>query len=231
MSDALVRERWDDEYRRGRYRDDPPLPFVEAILAALREAALMDAPGLYIGCGSGRNYLPLVDAGARLHGLDVSPEAIHRLSERRPAVASRLICGDFRTVDLGRGPRFHWCVAIQVFQHGGEADAACYFRRVADLLHPGGLFCLRVNSASTQVYHRHTVTEQDPLGGFTVRYEEGPKTGLSVHFYSREELLARTAETFEVVRDLREVVIPRAASQWGTWAQWEAIWRRTATQR
>ena len=43
--------------------------------------------GLYIGCGNGRNYLPLVDAGLNLLGLDVSAEAIKRLSERRPATA------------------------------------------------------------------------------------------------------------------------------------------------
>ena len=231
MSDVLVQQRWDDEYGRGRYRNEPPIPFVETILAALRESPqLMSRPGLYVGCGSGRNYLSLVESGVDLYGIDVSPEAIRQLAERNPAAESRLIRGDFRSFGFGVGPKFHYCVAIQVFQHGTEADAALYFQRVADLLDRGGLFFLRVNSAATQVYHRHTVVERTALGGFTVRYEEGPKAGLSVHFYSRDELLERTAGRFEALLPPREVVIHRAPPQSGSWTQWEAIWRKTDTE-
>ena len=61
-----------------------------------------------------------------------------------------------------------------VFQHGDGVDIAAYFARVGRLLRPGGLFFLRVNSASTEVWHRHAIVEGDPLGGFTVRYEDGP---------------------------------------------------------
>jgi hypothetical protein len=230
MSDVLVQQRWDDEYGRGRYRNEPPIPFVQTILAALREQPqLMNRPGLYVGCGSGRNYLSLLESGIDLYGIDVSPEAIRQLAERSPAAASRLIRGDFRSFGFGVGPKFHSCVAIQVFQHGTEADAVRYFQRVADLLHQGGLFFLRVNSAATQVYHRHTVVERTALGGFTVRYEEGPKAGLCVHFYSRDELLERTEGRFETLLQPREVVTHRAPPQSGGWAQWEAIWRRSDT--
>ncbi len=67
MTQGLAARRWDAEYRSGRYADDPPLPFVAEILATLDEhPALRDGVGLYVGCGNGRNYLPLVDAGLRL---------------------------------------------------------------------------------------------------------------------------------------------------------------------
>ena len=67
MSDPLTAERWDAEYRTGRYVDEPPLAFVDTILAVLatRPAARAGA-GLYVGCGNGRNYLPLVDGGLTL---------------------------------------------------------------------------------------------------------------------------------------------------------------------
>ena len=68
--------------------------------------------------------------------------------------------------------------------------------------------------------------EVNRFGGFTVRYDEGPKRGLSVHFYSRAELLAKTVVDFEPVRDLREDVIHRAPPKIGSWAQWEGIWKR-----
>jgi SAM-dependent methyltransferase len=225
MSERLV-ERWDAEYRRGRYAREAPLPFVETIMATLRQhPAVLRGPGLYVGCGNGRNYLPLLAEGADLLGIDVSPEAIRGLTERHPAATARLICGDFRTFDFG-GLTFRYIVAIQVFQHGLESDAAVYFRRAAELLPVGGLLFLRVNSAATEVYHRHTVVERTALGAFTVRYDDGPKAGLFVHFYSRDELLDRTREAFEMLLAPEHVVIPRTPPQSGSWAQWEAIWRR-----
>lgn len=195
------------------------------ILAVLdAHPALRRGRGLYVGCGNGRNYLPLVDAGLSLVGLDLSPEAIASLAARRPAQASWLVCDDFRA--FRSEPRVDYVIAIQIFQHGDEADVAAHFDKVATLLEPGGLLFLRVNSASTQVYHRHTVVERNAFGGFTVRYEEGPKRGLLVHFASRSELTARMKSAFDAVTEITEDVTPRVAPKTGSWAQWEAVWRR-----
>src|SRR5437879_10254937 len=96
MDERLTALRWDTEYRSGRYADDAPLPFVGDILTALDDApTLREGIGLYIGCGNGRNYLPLVDAGLRILGLDLSLEALRQLAARRAALPL-LICGDFR---------------------------------------------------------------------------------------------------------------------------------------
>lgn len=225
LSSELVASRWDAEYREGRYASEPPLAFTDEIVATLRaHPTAFAGTGLYVGCGNGRNYLPLVDAGLRVCGLDVSLTALRQLAARRPARPLPLICGDFRSFTCGRPVGF--VVAIQVFQHGTEADAATYFDRVKTLLQPGGLFFLRVNSVSTQVFHRHTVLDRNERGGATVRYDAGPKQGLAVHFYAREELADLTGEAFEVVVAPREDVIMRSAPQTGFWAQWEATWRR-----
>ena len=165
-----------------------------------------------------------MDGGCDLYGLDVSGEALKRLSERRPDLAARLVCDDVRSFSCERS--FDYLVAIQVFQHGAEADAARYFERAAALLRSGGLFFLRVNSAATRVYHRHTVVERNESGGFTVRYEDGPKRGLLVHFYSQDELLERTEAQFATLIAPREDVIGRVPPETGSWAQWEAVWRK-----
>lgn len=167
-----------------------------------------------------------MDAGLDLLGLDVSPEAIKALAARRLTLpAHRLVCEDFRAF-ANPGVSFDYLIAIQVFQHGDEADVARYFSRVAALLRPGGLFFLRVNAASTQIYHAHTAVERNARGGFTIRYEDGPKAGLLVHFYSRPELLERLEPAFVSVMEPREDVTVRAAPKTGAWAQWETIWRR-----
>ena len=63
MSAEPVASRWDSEYRAGRYVAERPLPFVDQILSTLRaRPGAMAGVGLYVGCGNGRNYVPLVDA-------------------------------------------------------------------------------------------------------------------------------------------------------------------------
>lgn len=61
---------WDAEYAAGRYSCEPPVAFTGDILAAVRQAGL--TRGLYIGCGNGRNYLPLVAGGLDLTGAELS---------------------------------------------------------------------------------------------------------------------------------------------------------------
>lgn len=225
MPDALAARRWDEEYRRGRYAAEPPLPFAGTIVDVVRrQPAAREGVGLYVGCGNGRNYLPLVDAGLNLYGLDVSPEALRQLAARRPELSPRLLSGDFR--DFEPPAAFAYLIAVQVFQHGTLADVTAYFARVAALLAPRGLFFLRVNSAATQVVRRHTVIERGGHGGFSVRYLEGPKDGMAIHFYTAAELDALTGARFETIGEPREEIIQRAPPERGFWAQWEAVYQR-----
>ena len=225
MPDAQAARRWDEEYRRGRYAAEPPLPFTGTIVDVVRRhAAARDGVGLYVGCGNGRNYVPLVDAGLSLYGLDVSTEALRQLAARRPELTPRLLAGDFQRFEPPAA--FAYLIALQVFQHGTLADVTAYFARVAALLAPGGLFFLRVNSAATQVVRRHTVIERGEHGGFSVRYLEGPKDGMAIHFYSRAELDALTGASFETIGPPREEIIQRVPPERGFWAQWEAVYQR-----
>src|SRR5204862_6241363 len=84
--------------------------------------ALRAREGLYVGCGNGRNFLPLVDAGLALVGLDVSPEALRQLAARRPDQAGRLHPGDFLTF-VPSAP-IAYVIALQVLQPGRRPDAA-----------------------------------------------------------------------------------------------------------
>ena len=52
---------WEAEYASGRYLDEPPVAFVDDIVRASRATSRMR--GLYIGCGNGRNFMPLLAAG------------------------------------------------------------------------------------------------------------------------------------------------------------------------
>jgi hypothetical protein len=215
---------WDAEYAAGRYASEPPLPFTGDIACAARQAGA--ARGLYIGCGNGRNYLPLVAGGLDLTGLDISAEAIAQLAVRGPDRQDSLIHGDLRS--LPAGVAYPLVIGIQVFQHGDRATAHAHVRAAQQRLTPGGLFCLRVNATATDVWPRHEVTERHPDGGFTVRYLAGPKQDLLIHFFAGSELEGLFGDGYTPVLPPRLQATRRVPPQPGQWSQWEAIWRKAA---
>jgi hypothetical protein len=216
---------WDVEYEDGRYRDEPPLPFVADILTAAREHDLIGREGVYIGCGNGRNYLPLVAGGLDLIGLDISATAIDQLAARAPGRRGRLIHGDLSA--LPGGATYALIVGIQVFQHGDRATAHEHIRAAQARLAPAGLFCLRVNAVGTDLDYAHDVSERADEGGFTVRYQAGPKAGLDIHFFDERELTALFV-SYEPILPPRLDQTWRPPPERGQWSQWEAIWRRPA---
>ena len=219
MNPALVSTRWDKLYHRGRYVEDPPIPFAKKVLSVLQTSSLRNSAGLYIGCGNGRNYLPLVNSGLDLYGLDLSAAALRQLAGKEPTIADLLIHADFR--EFHSQMQFGYVIAIQVFQHGFSVDVAKYFSNVRSILMPGGLFFLRVNSSSTHICRPHTFAEKNEFGGKTIIYQSGPKQGLPVHFYAGEEILELNRYGFELVDKLREDFIQRTPPEEGHWTQWE----------
>jgi SAM-dependent methyltransferase len=217
---------WDAEYAAGRYASEPPVAFTRDILAAALQAGL--TRGLYIGCGNGRNYLPLVGGGLDLTGLDISPAAIAQLTARVPERRGRLVHGDLNS--LPAEAAYPLVIGIQVFQHGNHATTHAHIRAAQQRLTPGGLFCLRVNATATDVWPRHEVTERHPDGGFTVRYLAGPKHSLLIHFFTSTELGDLFADAFTPVLPPRLWQARRDPPQPGQWSQWEAIWRKTTLE-
>lgn len=215
-----VEASWEAEYQTGRYRDEPAVPFTADILAAARAHGV--SRGLYVGCGNGRNFVPLSQAGLELTGVDLSATALEQLAERAPQYAGRLIHGDLSAVS---GP-YDLVIGIQVFQHGDRATTHAALAAARGLLRPGGLFCLRVNAVGTDLWPAHEVTETGQDGGFTIRYLAGSKTGLAIHYFSEAELGALfSPPRFEPVLPLRIDRTWREPPAPGQWSQWEAIWR------
>jgi SAM-dependent methyltransferase len=218
---------WDAEYAAGRYTGERPVAFTSDILAAARQAGV--TRGLYIGCGNGRNYLPLASGGLDLTGLDISAAAIAQLTARAPHRRDRLIHGGLSA--LPAGTAYQLVIGIQVFQHGDRAAAHAHIRAAQQRLTPGGLFCLRVNATATDVWPDHEVTECHPEGGFTIRYLAGPKQGLLIHFFASAELDALFCEGYTPVLPPRLQVTRRSPPQPGQWSQWEAIWCKATRAR
>lgn len=211
---------WDAEYAAGRYAGEEPVAFTSDILTVARRTGA--TRGLYVGCGNGRNYLPLVAGGLDLTGLDISAAAIAQLAAT-PDRRDLLIHGDLSSLPVEAA--YPLIIGIQVFQHGDRATAHAHIRAAQQRLTPGGLFCLRVNATATDVWPGYEVTEHHPDGGFTIRYLAGPKQGLLIHFFTSTELDELFADGYVPVLPPRLHKTRRIPPQPGQWSQWEAIWR------
>lgn len=221
----LNTKRWNEAYEAGKYEGDPPVAFVGTIIESASGLGTK-AQGLYVGCGNGRNFMPLVSAGLNLDGIDISSTAITQLRERQPGLTNRLTVGDF--LEFTPKAALDYIVAIQVFQHGNETEVNNYFKRARGLLKPGGLLYLRVNAIGTDIFHEHEVCERTTSGSQTVRYLDGPKKDMLIHFYSADELAALAAQhNFTITSPLMAVSEQRQAPKTGSWIQWESIWQST----
>jgi SAM-dependent methyltransferase len=222
--DENVAASWNAEYANGRYCGEPPVRFVEDIVTAAARHHL--TRGLYIGCGNGRNLIPLLDAGLGLVGLDISTNAIAQLRQRRPDRAGDLLVGDLSA--LPASARYDLVVGIQVFQHGTRHQVHQHLAAAADRVAPGGLLCVRVNAADSDIDNNHHRFEGNSDGSFTLRYLTGPKTGLNIHFFTADELRDVIGTSFTEVVTLRSHSTPRTPPGRGQWSQWEAIWQQRA---
>ena len=223
---SLISQRWNEEYQKGRYDHAKPIRFITKIKDTLQknQGDHTKGIGLYVGCGNGRNYIPLVDSGMNVLGIDISQVAIDELTQKIPRRSDKLACTDF--LDFHSAKLLDYIIAIQVFQHGAEKTVARYFEKAFEMLKHGGLLFLRVNSESTQIYFKHSVIEHNSFGGLTVKYNEGPKKDLNTHFFSRKELEHVLCKNFQYLSKPHEDSASRLPPKTGTWSQWELVLKK-----
>ena len=152
QGDHRISDLWDAKYAAGMYVGESPLPFTETILEELdKNPEIRSRRGLCVGCGNGRNYIPLSKAGLDLVGLDMSEVGLKQIAAHDPSLEPKLVRANF----LEHGGRFGYVIAIQSFQHGTRSVSERYFRHAAAMLVRGGLMFVRVNSAETTIMFPH----------------------------------------------------------------------------
>ena len=216
---------WDAEFSKGRYVESAPIGFVDEIVAAAFAAGIDH--GLYVGCGNGRNYRPLVAAGLDLIGLDVSPVAIQQLTARMPERASRLVTGDLSA--LPAGETYPLVVAIQVLHHGDREQSHRLLADTVARVAPGGMLAIGIETVGTDVYERHEVLERAEDGSYTIRYLESSGE-LVTHFRTVRGVHLELAAAGLVPQMLMQ---PRSAwrtpPERGQTLELEGIYRRPMT--
>lgn len=134
---------WDGVYRRiGKKGPGEDLPWIAAHLAYFekrREQIIVD-----LGCGMGKNAIYLHDQGYQVIACDFSPIALETLAQHRPGIETH--CFDMtQGIPLARGNIGVVLASLSTHYFSLE-DTLAVHRAVLDLLEPGGIFLLRVNS-------------------------------------------------------------------------------------
>ena len=99
---------------------------------------------LDVGCGAGLLTEPLARLGARVTGIDASPEVIAVAREHAAAMALDI---DYRAGDVqDLQGQFDLVTAMEVIEH--VADASAFLKALAKRLAPGGLLILSTPNAT-----------------------------------------------------------------------------------
>ena len=134
-------EAYDDRYRVAhengvRWFDGDPTPLVGKVIQ--KYGITKETPILEVGCGEGRDALPLLSAGYRVTATDLSEEAINYCRTLCPEHADA-----FFTLDCVRGTppgRFGFVYAVAVLHMlTDECDRAAFYSFIASALAPDGI--------------------------------------------------------------------------------------------
>ncbi len=98
---------------------------------------------LDLGCGIGRNMIPLIESGFEVIGIDDSNEAIKILRSKLKAksLAAELKNAKFQNLPF-QDDFFDAIISVQTLNHGYEKDILAGFSEVFRVLKPGGLIFL-----------------------------------------------------------------------------------------
>lgn len=95
---------------------------------------------LDMGAGTGLELFALFSRfpRAEVTAVDICAEMLARLAERPFAARVTCICGDFFTADLGTG--YDAVISTSALHHFTPEDKLILYRRIFDVLRPGGTF-------------------------------------------------------------------------------------------
>lgn len=113
--------------------------FDECSRTPLKGKAALD-----VGCGAGLLAEPLARLGARVTGIDASPELVRAAQDHASAAGLEI---DYRAGELGNlTGRFDLITCMEVIEH--VADASAFVAALAERLEPNGLLILSTPNAT-----------------------------------------------------------------------------------
>lgn len=130
-------QRYQQVHREGfQWASDVPTPIVRQTIE--RYGLTLQAEILEIGCGEGRDALPLLRQGWNLLATDVSQESIRYCKEKLPDFAASFAAVDCLKDQMDRRFDFIYAVAV-LHMLVPDEDRAVFYRFIQEHLKPDGI--------------------------------------------------------------------------------------------
>jgi len=177
---------WDEIFRSGAF----PLEEPDRALGQL--CALFNGRGFRricdLGCGTGRNSVPLARNGFETHGIDLSAEGLGRSSRRARDAGLEfvLVRGDMRGIPHANSS-FDAVICIYAIYHGTLRDIEVTVSEIGRVLRAGGLAYVTFQTLRSHKYGQGREIEADT---FVQDFDPDcpQESGIPHHFSSEGEV-------------------------------------------
>jgi len=161
---------------------------------------------LYLGCGAGRNLIPLVRAGFEVQGIDLSSEGLKLIRDKlgRERLRAELRVGDvFRKLPYPPG-NFDAVISVQVLNHNVEKKILGTIGEITRVLKPNGMIFITLPgmfaNGKMRYYYNHDSREIAPRTRMPTKGEE---KGLP-HFYYNKAIIRKHFKEFRSLESWKD---------------------------
>ncbi|HAU66064.1 MAG: Methyltransferase UBIE/COQ5 [Candidatus Uhrbacteria bacterium GW2011_GWF2_39_13] len=181
------------------YDISKPHEDINKVMKWFREYKVEDI--LDLGCGAGRNLIPLTKEGFELSGLDLAPEGLKFIKDdlKKNRLKADLNVGSFHKKFPYNAASFDAIVSVQVLQHGTEKQILEAIEEMKRTLRSNGLvfitLCGRLSNGKVRLFLVKTAKKIAPN---TYKPTQGNEKELT-HFIYNKERIARHFKDFEML--------------------------------
>lgn len=155
---------------------------------------------LDLGCGIGRNLIPLAKHGFIVDGIDYAPEAIKQTKSilKKEKLKATLIEGNIYKTLPYKNESFDGLISVQVIQHANENNLVRAIKEIYRVLKPGGIIfvtvCGRISKGKVRYCLVKTAKKIAPN---TYVPSIGDEKG-QVHFIYTKSLIYKHFKNFKI---------------------------------
>jgi len=214
---------WDASYSQGKYAGLGMAPTVEKFYDNFLKGSDIKTIG-FVGCGNGRNLIPLAKMGFKTSGVDLSDVALKQLKSR--------IASENLTTALARKSFYNlpWedgsmdCVnANNSLQHNDWTGAQKSFKEISRCVKKSGLIFVSVRSSKRNMPKEKQIIKDQGIT-FIPTNPLNQKFGIMIHHYTLEELEKLAIISGLQILSKEEIKKPPKANKKERW-HWSVVFR------
>lgn len=177
---------------------------IKKVIVWFRKNKIRDV--LDLGCGAGRNLIPLAKKSFSLSGLDLAPAGFRFIKDslRKEKLKANLEVGSIYKKLPYSNSSFDAIISVQVLQHGTEKQILKAIEEMKRVLRPGGLIfitlCGRLSNGKVRLFLVKTAEKVAPN---TYKPMQGNEKGLT-HFIYNKQRIAKHFKDFEMLHSWKD---------------------------